>query len=77
MNRDRMSARVSEKKKATITSDEIARLLEQTGFVFEMLTNLDFEKLMRDASSAVEMLRGLSVPKLPPPMVGILGGGTA
>ncbi len=40
------------------------------------LTILDFEKLVRDASTAIAKLSGLVAPKIPPPMVGILAGGT-
>jgi hypothetical protein len=40
------------------------------------LTDLDFEKLVRDASTAIAKLNGLVAAKIPPPMVGILAGGT-
>ncbi len=40
------------------------------------LTDLDFVKLVRDASTAIAKLSGLVVPKVPPPMVGSLAGGT-
>ncbi len=40
------------------------------------LTILDFEKLVRDASTAIAKLSGLVAPKVPPPMMGTLAGGT-
>src|SRR5258708_6549585 len=40
------------------------------------ITDLEFAKLMRDATTAMAKLAGLPVPKAPPPMVGDLGGET-
>jgi hypothetical protein len=40
------------------------------------LTDLDFLKLVRDASTAIAKLSGLAVPKVPPSMVDSLAGGT-
>jgi len=40
------------------------------------LTDLDFVKLVADASTAIAKLSGLVAPKVPPPMVGTLAGGT-
>lgn len=42
----------------------------------ENLTSADFDKLVKDACSAVAKLCGFPVPKKPPPLVGIFAGGT-
>ena len=41
------------------------------------LTDLNFAKLVQDATSAVAKLTGIPVPKSPLPMVGAISGGTA
>jgi hypothetical protein len=40
------------------------------------LTDAEFQRLVRDAISAVAKLTGLPTPKMPPPMIGVLSGGT-